>query len=87
MGRTIKPVALTSRAIKDINKIKSFNTELYGLDKAQEIIDTIFKRLAILETPDIDFTKIGAIDTDFSHLKHAYRKLIEHHYKIYIPGR
>lgn len=82
MERTIKPVELTARAIKDLNKIKDFNTELYGEIKAQEITDTIFKRLEILGNPDVDLTGVGTIDTAFSHLKHQYCKLILPHYKI-----
>ncbi len=78
----IKPVELTKRAIKDLNKIKSFNKKLLGEEKAEEIIDGIFERLALLENTNINLTKIGAIDEQFSHLKHRYRKLIHAYHKI-----
>ena|SRR5690554_4435493 len=75
-------VELTSRAVKDLQKIKLFNDELYDKSKSKEIISNIFKRIEILESFDIDFTEIGSIDEDFVHLKYKYRKLIEEHYKI-----
>jgi plasmid stabilization system protein ParE len=81
MGNIIR-VELTLRALKDLQKIRGFNDVLYGVPKSKEIINTIFKTIEILEIPDFDFTKIGAIDEDFVHLKYEYRKLIEHHYKI-----
>ena len=79
---TPKIVELTSRAIKDINKIKSFNNELLGEEKATFIIEKIFNRMQILESSDIDLQKIGAIDERFSKLKRTYRKLILDYYKI-----
>lgn len=82
MERSIKPVELTARAIKDLNKVKDFNTELYEEVKAQEITDAIFKSLEVLENPEIDFTKIGGIDTNFLNLRRQYRKLILRHYRI-----
>lgn len=75
-------VELTSRALKDLQKIRRFNDVLYGIPKSKEIINTLFEIMEILENPDFDFTKIGAIDEDFAHLKYEYRKLIESHYKI-----
>lgn len=78
----MKPVKLTSRAVKDLKKVKKFNTKLFGEIKAQEIIDAIFGRLEILENPESDFSEIGPIEEDFAHLKYDYRKLIEHHCKI-----
>lgn len=78
----MKPVELTKRAIKDLGKIKAFNVNLFGKNKAEKIIDIIFKRIRILENPTTDFSKIGTVDNDFSHLKYHYRKLIEHHCKI-----
>ncbi len=82
MSRLIKPVDLTSRAIKDLKKIKSFNLDLYGIVRAQEIIDAIFELLETLENPNYNFTDIGEVDKDFDHLKYSYRKLIQHHCKI-----
>jgi plasmid stabilization system protein ParE len=75
-------VELTSRALKDLQKIRGFNDVLYGIPKSKEIINTVFKTIEILEIPDFDFTEIGSIDEDFVHLKYEYRKLIENHYKI-----
>ena len=84
----VKSVELTKRAIKDLNKIKAFNKKLLGEIKAQEIIDKIFERLSVLENSTIDLKKIGAIDKDFSHLKHQYRKLFQDYYKMtYREGR
>lgn len=82
MGGVIKPVVWTTRSKKDLDKVMRFNTELYGLEKAREIAFNIRQRVQILESPDVDFTKTGAIDTDFLHLKRKYRKLIGRHYKI-----
>lgn len=82
MGSLVKPVELTLRAIKDLKKINSFNIELYGKPRAQEINNAIFERLEILENPNFDFSEIGAIDEDFEHLKYRYRKLISHNCKI-----
>ena len=75
-------VQLTSRALKDLQKVRGFNDLLYGVSKSKEIINTIFATIEILENPDVDFTEIGAIDEDFVHLKYDYRKLITSHYKI-----
>ena len=47
---------------------------LYGVPKSKETINTIFKTIEILETPDFDFTEIGSTDEDFVHLKYEYRK-------------
>lgn len=80
MGRVNKPTELSARALKDLGRIKSFNAKLYGKAKAQEITDDIFKRLKILEDPN--FSEIGSLDENFSHLKHTYRKLIENYIKI-----
>jgi hypothetical protein len=38
--------------------------------------------LEILGNPNFDFSEIGAIDEDFEHLKHHYRKPISHNCKI-----
>ena len=75
-------VELTSRALKDLQKIRGFNDVLYGVPKSKETINTIFKTIEILENPDFDFTEIGSVDEDFLHLKYEFRKLIENHYKI-----
>jgi plasmid stabilization system protein ParE len=75
-------VQLTSRALKDLQKLRGFNDLLYGVSKSKDIINTIFETIEILENADVDFTEIGAVDEDFVHLKYDYRKLITSHYKI-----
>ena len=55
---TPKTVELTSRAIKDLNKIKSFNKDLLGEEKAKLIIDKIFNHIQILESSNIDLKKV-----------------------------
>ena len=82
MANKIKPVELTTRAINDLGKFKEFYYKSYGTEKTEEIIDIIFERMEMLESPDVDLSKIGAIDDEFSHLKRKYRKIIEHHCKI-----
>lgn len=75
-------VQLTTRALKDIQKIRAFNDLLLGKPKSKEIIRLIFDRIEILENPTTDYSQTGAIDEDFLHLKHQYRKLLEGYYKI-----
>ena len=82
MGSKTKPLELTNRATRDLAKFKEFYYELYGLEKAQLIVDNIFDELEILENPDIDLTKVGAIDNTFLHSKHTYRKLIIKYCKV-----
>ena len=77
-----KSIKLTLRAIKDLEKAKSFYTLQYGKDKVEEIIDAVFKHLEILENPDNKFSEIGEVDTAFSRLKSEYRKLIKGHFKL-----
>jgi len=77
-----KPVYWTSRAVKDLEKITRFNTQLYGFDKAIQMALKIKNQTEILENETYDFSKIGSIDEAFSHLKRNYRKLIVHHCKI-----
>ena len=75
-------VELSARSLKDLQKIRAFNDNLYGVSKSKEIIGDIFKELEILENFTIDFPEIGAIDEEFIHLKYEYRKLVTSHYKI-----
>lgn len=70
----------TSRAKKDLRKVYEFYIELAGEKKAFEIITTLLERIDILS--DAKYVKIGAIDEQFSHLKHQYKKLIEKNIKI-----
>jgi len=81
---SVKRVELTSRSLKDLQKIRVFNDNLYSISKSKEIINDIFKELEILENPTMDFTEIGVIDEEFIHLKYEYRKLVTvtSHYKI-----
>ncbi|WP_243389615.1 type II toxin-antitoxin system RelE/ParE family toxin [Flavobacterium cyanobacteriorum] len=78
----MKQLYWTERALKDLQKIDLFNSELLGDNKASEITLKIIAKADFLENPSFDFTEIGAPDDDFSHLKRKYRKLIEGHYKI-----
>ena len=79
---SVKRVELTARSLKDLQKIRVFNDNLYSISKSKEIIDDIFKELEILENFTVDFTEIGAIDEEFIHLKYEYRKLVINHFKI-----
>lgn len=88
MEKITKPLEWTTRALNDLNKLPEFNSEILGFKKAEAISDSIINKAEILENPECDYTKIGAIDESFSHLKYNYRKLIEGHYKItYREGR
>lgn len=82
MDKKIKPVAWTSRATKDLEKITRFYIELYGNSKAKIIATDIRLKTTILESEAIDTSKIGAIDEAFKHLKYNYRKLLTNHCKI-----
>ena len=83
-----KPVELTTRAIKDLEKVRDYCTVHFGEEKADKTIDDIFDHIAILESPDHDFTTIGMVDDDFIHLKREYRKIFKHYCKItYREGR
>jgi len=77
-----KPIELSKRATKDLTKFKEFCSELYGLQRAEVIADNIFKKLELLQDPNIDLNKLGAIDETFLHLKHTYRKLIIGYCKV-----
>lgn len=81
MENTIN-VQLTSRALKDLQKIRDFNDNFYGVSQSKEIIVSLFKLMEVLENSTVDFTEIGSIDEDFVHLKYEYRKLIQSYYKI-----
>lgn len=82
MDRIVKPVFWTSRAVKDLEKVTRFNAILYGFKKAIDIAVELRKSTEVLENPDYEFTKVGQIDFEFSHLKRNYRKLINNHCKI-----
>lgn len=82
MERIAKPVFWTTRSVKDLEKITRFNASLYGFKKAIEIANLIREHTEILENSSYEFSEIGQADTEFSHLKRQYRKLINHHCKI-----
>ncbi len=87
MEKVNKPVFWTQRALKDLDKIYKFNSEL-GEEKSFLIIQNLIDRSMILESPDFDYTTVGAIDEAFSFLKKEYRKLTDGHYKItYSEGK
>ena len=56
MGTKTKPLELTKRATRDLAKFKEFCYNLYGIEKAEKILDDIFNKLEVLENPDIDLT-------------------------------
>lgn len=80
MERIIKPVYWTARAINDLERITRFNAILYNFKKAIVIATELRVSTEILE--NTNFNEIGAVDEDFIHLKHEYRKLIHKHCKI-----
>jgi len=78
LGNINKSVFWTTRATKDLKKVTTFYAQLYGTKKAKGIALKIRKSTDILENPNFDFSKIGTIDTSFSHLKRTYRKLFDY---------
>jgi plasmid stabilization system protein ParE len=80
LERIVKPVYWTARAIKNLEKVTRFNAKLYNFKKAIQIATELRQSTEILEQKS--FKEIGAIDEDFVHLKHEYRKLIHHNCKI-----
>tara|TARA_B100000929_G_scaffold288711_1_gene277764 strand:+ start:10964 stop:11287 length:324 start_codon:yes stop_codon:yes gene_type:complete len=82
LDEVTKLVVWTSRATKDLEKTAQFYLELYGKEKALNILTQIRKSTEILEKHCGDFSKIGAKDENFAHLKRNYRKLISHNCKI-----
>lgn len=82
MGTVTKPVKLTTRALKDLEKISKFNAEILGKDKAKEIAILIVEATRILENQEYDFKNIGSVDEFFSYLKREYRKIFYKRYKI-----
>ena len=55
---------------------------MFGFKKAIEIALELQKSTEVLENPNYDFSQIGAVDTEFTHLKRNYRKLISVYCKI-----
>ncbi|HET8838473.1 MAG TPA: type II toxin-antitoxin system RelE/ParE family toxin [Flavobacteriaceae bacterium] len=74
-----KPVIATTRASRDLNKIESFYSELYGRVRAIEIIDKLVARMDRLKKP---IFRKDPVDENFSHLKHEYRKMLDNHIKV-----
>lgn len=73
-------ISWTSRAKKDLRRVYIFYTELAGEEKAFEIITRLLGQVDMLS--DGKYVKMGAIDEQFRHLKHEYKKLIEKNIKI-----
>lgn len=82
MGRLIKEVSWTKRALKDLKKVRDFNTKLQGKQKAKAMAQRIFDEPKMLQNPKFDYTNIGSIDEQFSHLKREYRKIFAEGCKI-----
>lgn len=78
----MKSVKWTKRALKDLNKITVFNSELMGKEKAVKIAMEIIESPEILTNSKFDFEKLGSIDENFIHLKREYRKIFFKNYKI-----
>lgn len=70
----------TSRAKKDLRRVYDFYMKAIGEEKAFEIIENVLGRVELLSNDK--FVRIGAVDEDFRHLKHQYKKLIEKDIKI-----
>ena len=51
-------VELSARSLKDLQKIRAFNDNLYSISKSKEIINDIFKELEILENPTLTLQKL-----------------------------
>ncbi len=51
-------VELSARSLKDLQKIRVFNDNLYSISKSKEIINDIFKELEILENPTLTLQKL-----------------------------
>ena len=84
MEIVVKPVKFTKRALKDLEKIYTFNTEVLEIPntKAKEISHHIVDATRILESSEFDSKNIGSIDESFSYLKQEYRKIFYKEYKI-----
>lgn len=50
--------------------------------KRKKLFLTLKKQTSILENPKFDFSEMGMVDDEFSHLKYEYRKLIHGYHKI-----
>ncbi len=73
--------SLSSRGLKDLEKVSDFYKGLYGDDKAKKIIVGFFDFVDILVSKN-DFTKIGAIDEQFDHHTLEYRRVFYHYLRI-----
>jgi plasmid stabilization system protein ParE len=78
----IKPLLWTKRALTDLEKVYNFNSKIFGVKTARNIVFHIINKVEILEKPTFDYSEIGEVDNSFEHLKRNYRKLIEGHCKI-----
>lgn len=82
MGRLIKRISWTNRALKDLKKVKDFNAKIKGKQKAKEMAQRIFDEPKILENPNFDYVNIGSIDESFDKFKREYRKIFSEGCKI-----
>jgi len=73
-------ISWTSRAKKDLRRVYDFYTKTIGEEKAFEIIEKVLERVELLSNDK--FVRMGAVDEDFRHLNHQYKKLIENDVKI-----
>lgn len=64
----------TLRAVKDLHRIYQFYYEQIGEEKAFGLVQLIIEKVGLLS--DKRFSRMGAIDKEFIHLKREYRKLI-----------
>jgi plasmid stabilization system protein ParE len=77
-----KPLLWTKRALSDLEKVYIFNSKIFGIKTAKNIVDKIVSKVEILQKTTFDYSEVGEVDTNFAHLKRDYRKLIEGHCKI-----
>jgi len=70
----------TSRAVKDLKKIYHFYTEQIGEEKSFRLVNSLVDKVDVLS--DGRFSKVGAVDDEFTHLKRQYKKLIFKNIKI-----
>lgn len=82
MDERIKSVIWSNRATQDLKKITEFYIELYGYSKTRQIVTKLRESTEVLESKNVNTSKIGSVDQSFKHLKGTYRKLLNHHCKI-----
>ena len=63
--------------MSDLEKVYNFNSKIFGIKIAKNIVFQIINKVEILEKPTFDYSEIEEVDNSFEHLKRDYRKLIE----------